>query len=171
MRGAALVEGVVVVPLFVLLWFVALYAHRLHAAHLANNAAARAESWGYAMNNCGRRGDSSQTPTPGGVVAQRITENGSGAPIRSLMGGGSGGKSNRFLDVAAALLAANPLFLNSEGSQSERQSSVKTQLGSGDGHEQQVTSRVRVYCNEAPENGNLVGVVRSIWQTVGGAFH
>jgi hypothetical protein len=68
-RGTAMVEAVIVLPVFVVLWFTCLFAFNVSANKIAVNNTSRSAAWGYAMANCSRSGDPAVTTWPTGTIA------------------------------------------------------------------------------------------------------
>jgi len=51
-RGAAMVEGVIVLPVFVIVLAAIIYFHRAYATKINMNSKARSCAWSYAVNGC-----------------------------------------------------------------------------------------------------------------------
>jgi hypothetical protein len=166
-RGVAMVEAAAVLPLFVVLWFVTLYAHSYFAKKLDVNAKARANAWGFAMSNCGNQGQSPTDPTPNNVSASSVQGTSSNISGSDLTGGnGAVGFVGVILQILMPFVSM-PI----NGSQSTEKADVSYgwpapyHRGAVSGSKT-VQGNVKVFCNEAPENGTLDGFVLELWNYV-----
>jgi hypothetical protein len=168
-RGVAMVEAVAILPIFVVLWFTTLFAFNLGATKIAMNATSRGDAWAYAMGNCGAGSDPAKTPWPGGGWGSVSTSSDAfSTNATSLIGGG--GASG--FDIVGALTTVVSNFLpglgtsNSSIEQEQKTINYVTPsvgvVSAGSSLSKNVQYTSTVFCNEAPRNGNIMGVIGSI---------
>jgi hypothetical protein len=168
-RGVAMVEAVAILPIFVVLWFTCLFAFNVGAKKIMANATSRADSWAYAMGNCADRSDPAKTPWPSGGWGNPTTSTDAfSANATQLLGGG--GASG--FDILGALTTVISNFLpglgTSKSSIDHQQQTVSYVVpsdgvvspGASSSHNIQYTSTL--FCNEAPHDGNIKGVIGTI---------
>lgn len=147
-RGAALVEMVVVVPVFIVLFAGMLFLHHTVAKTQRTMLAARRQAWTVAMTSCAPNGD--RAPQP------ELTSDMSGAPgdDSSLTAniGYATGTANDFADVA--VLAAGPAPVAESG---------------GLDFHADINSKVLVTCNATTSPGDLGGVMKWFFGQLGGS--
>ena len=146
-RGAALVEMVVVVPVFIVLFAGMVFLHHTAAKTQRSMLAARRQAWDTAMNGC---------MANGGVVPQpNLTSDMNGAPgsdssILANLGSSTGTAS----DVAdVSVFATGPATVAGAGSI---------------GFHSDIHSTVIVSCNAQTRPGDLPGVLQWFWGSSGG---
>lgn len=147
-RGAAMVEGVVAIPFFLLMLSAIIFVGRLYETKMRVMRLTKESAWDYAMCNCGDRGDSmsSSCKTPEGASAGsggKESGKADGFDPSSLKSGGSGPGS----DLASKQFG-------SSYAQMETKITSDKFLGS---FNKQVSSRTKVMCNETPHNGDIKG--------------
>lgn len=143
-----MVEGVVAIPFFLLIFSCLLYIGHLYSAKMKMMRLAKESAWDYAMCNCGESGDkiSSKCNTPEGAAAgSGGAESGKpdGYDPADVAKGGSGPGS----DLASRKFGSS--LASMEGS-----ITADKLLG---GFTQRISTRTKVMCNEAPHNGDLKG--------------
>jgi hypothetical protein len=147
-RGAALVEMVVVVPVFIILFAGMLFLHHTVAKTQRTMLAARRDAWSLAMNGCAPNGD--RAPQP------ELTSDMSGAPgdDASLTAnlGWATGTADDMADVA--VLAAGPAPMAASG---------------GLDFHADIHSKVLVTCNATTTPGDLGGVMKWFFGQLGGS--
>jgi len=161
-RGAAMVETAMVFPMFVILWFVTMWVYRTYDTKLDLMARTRGEAWGYAMSNCGKSGTSNiVTRWNNGKGEARTVPAGAPPPITQLALDATSVMFPVFALVAATV--NTPI----DAARSDRSKVVAQSVPNlwerTDGKvARTATAKVVVFCNETPEDGDLVGVVRSL---------
>jgi hypothetical protein len=143
-RGAMMAEGVIVLPLFIIVLAAIMYFHNLYAAKLDNSVQARSCAWTYAVNGCEKK-----FLTKGCKAAE--VSDGFDA-IESAMGGNPFEEEHgKDREVDQALAGANRVGLALLG----LREGVKTQHGSRvnkpsilGGGKVSVASNYTVMCNE-----------------------
>jgi hypothetical protein len=147
-RGAALVEMVVVVPVFIILLAGMLFLHHTVAKTQRAMLAARRDAWALAMNGCAANGDRAPQPD--------LNSDMSGAPgdDASLTAnvGSSTGTATDYADVTIPGDGPAPV----------------AESGGIDFH-QQIDSKVIVTCNTTTEPGDLAGVLKWFFGQLGGS--
>jgi len=148
-RGAAMVEGVVAIPFFLLMLAGIVFVGRLYETKMRVMRLTKESAWDYAMCNCGSRGDSmsSACKTPEGASAgSGGSESGkpSGFDPGAVGKAGGGGPSG---DLASKQFG-------SSYAQMETKITSDKFLGS---FTKQVSSKTKVMCNETPHNGDIKG--------------
>jgi hypothetical protein len=147
-RGAALVEMVVVVPVFIILFAGMLFLHRTVAKTQRTMLAARRDAWSSAMNGCQPNGD--RAPQP------ELATDMSGAPgdDSSLTAniGWATGTSNDSTNVS--ILASGPAPVAESG---------------GIDFHADIDSRVLVTCNATTQRGDIGGVMKWFFGQLGGS--
>jgi hypothetical protein len=158
-RGAALVEMVVVVPVFIVLFAGMIFLHRTVAKTQRSMLAARREAWKSAMSGCASNGDGMSQPT---LSSKMDGAPGSDASILSNVGFATGTASD-YAHVQVLAAGAAPM---AEASGLDFHSSVH--------------SKVIVHCNAQTQPGDLPGVLkwffnvangRQLWGAIFGGAH
>ncbi len=149
-RGAALVEALVVIPVFVIVFASMVFVGQLYSERQRTMMSSRSIAWSYAMNNCD--GDMS----------------GAGGTLASSQGGES-------VPVPADGADEISKFRAAQGSEIFRKdlgTSVSTVTGAAHasaiigGYSKSPSTTTRVMCNEKPVDGYLEGVAKFAWQTL-----
>lgn len=156
-RGAALVEAVVVIPFFIIIFASILFVGNLYKEKLRVMRLTKESAWAYAMENCGTAGHPMTTtgiPRSEGTPGSGPGPTDSESPTDLSEADKAGGDKADF--------EAQKNFGSSEATM---QSSVGADGYIG-GFTKDVTSHTRVMCNEAPYNGDLVGFLKAGWQSI-----
>jgi hypothetical protein len=143
-RGAAMVEAVVAIPFFLLIFAATLYVGNLYQTKLTVMRVAKESAWNYATCNCGETGDDMSSrcqpadgPSASGGGSDSASPSGYDPGAISKVGSGTGGE------------IASKSFGSSQASM-EQSITADGFLG---GYTKTMSSRTRVMCNEAPHNG------------------
>jgi hypothetical protein len=147
-RGASLVEAVVVVPVFIVLFAGMLFLHHTLAKTQGTMLAARYQAWNAAMNDC--------KPNGGAAPQPELTTDWSGAPgsdasLVANMGDATGTSED---SANVAILGSGPAPV--------------AEAGALDFHAE-IHSQAIVTCNATTEGGNLGGVIKWFYNQLGGA--
>lgn len=143
-RGAALVEMVVVVPVFVVLFAGMIFLHRTVAKTQRSMLAARREAWTLAMSGCAANGEAMPQPD---LSSDMNGAPGSDASILANLGFATGTAS----DVARVHVLAAQAAPVAEASGIDFRSSVQ--------------SKAIVLCNARTQPGDLPGVLKWFWNS------
>jgi Tfp pilus assembly major pilin PilA len=146
-RGAALVEMVVVVPVFIILLAGMLFLHRTVAKTQRSMLAARREAWKTAMSGCAANGAAMPQP---GLTSDMSGAPGSDASILANVGYATGAAS----DYASVQVLAATVAPMAEASAT--------------GYRSDIHSKVIVLCNAQTQPGDLPGVLKWFWNSSGG---
>jgi hypothetical protein len=165
-----MVEAVAILPVFVVLWFAVLYAHNVADAKMRMVAGSRAIAWGYAMGNCGNSGDPNPTPTPS-IAGQKVDPMMSAPGVGSMLSSGGGGWMSAITGIMSnAVSNAVPLAKDYDSTWTMNQTVSYRMPNNYTGDPgigtHMVTGKVTVSCNEAPLNGNLIGILKMVWNAV-----
>jgi hypothetical protein len=147
-RGAAMVEGVVAIPFFLLMFSALIFVNRFYEAKMRTMRLTKESAWNYAMCNCGERGDpgtSSCRSPEGNAAGSGGSDSGKpeGFDPGDIKKGGSGPGGDLANKKFGSSLASMEAKITSDGF-----------LGS---FTKTLSSRTKVMCNEAPHNGDLKG--------------
>jgi hypothetical protein len=147
-RGASLVEAVLVVPVFIVLFAGMLFLHHTLAKTQRTMLAARYQAWNAAMNDC--------KPNGGAAPQPELTTDWPGAPgsdvsLLANMGDATGTSEDA---VHVAILGAGP--------------SPVAEAGALDFHAE-IHSQAVVTCNATTEPGDLGGVIKWFYNQLGGS--
>jgi hypothetical protein len=157
-RGAALVEAVVVIPFFIIIFASILFVGNLYKEKMRVMRLTKESAWAYAMENCGNAGDG--MTTTGIPRSEDAPGGGPGASEPADTGDANLGDSEKAGGDMAGLASKDY-----GSSQAQMKSSV-TADGYIGGLTKDVTSHTRVMCNEAPYNGDLIGFLKAGWQAI-----
>lgn len=151
-RGAAMVEALIAIPFFILIFVSILYIGRLYAEKEHTLHEAKQGAWTYALNNC----ESGAGTTQGGENPQQALDNqgaSSNSGVVSQYAPSSGGSSVlRNWDTAVFTANANVV--------------ADGLLG---GFQNHLSTTTRVQCNEKPHSfqsstpGGVLGVLQYGW--------
>ncbi|XYH94743.1 hypothetical protein ACMHYB_44025 [Sorangium sp. So ce1128] len=151
-----MVEAVVVVPFFIMIFVALLFVGSLYKEKLRVMRLAKQSAWMYAMANCGESGDpltSRMTAADDAIISQtsEICAVPADPKYSDAMkaGGDQAGLASKRHGFAEARMA----------------SSVNASGGLG-GVTKGVTGHARVMCNEPPYNGNLSGFLKAGWNAL-----
>jgi hypothetical protein len=145
-RGASLVEAVLVVPVFIVLFAGMLFLHHTLAKTQQTMLAARYQAWSSAMNDC--------APNGGAAPQPELTSDMGGAPgsdvsLLANMGDATGTSDDV---VHVAILGSGPAPV--------------AEAGALDFHAD-IHSQAIVTCNATTEGGDLGGVIKWFYHQVG----
>ncbi|HMI83524.1 MAG TPA: TadE family protein [Polyangiaceae bacterium] len=146
-RGAALVEMLVVVPVFIVLFAGMIFLHRTVAKTQRSMLAARLEAWKSAMSGCAANGDSMPQPD---LTSDMNGAPGSDASILAKIGYATGTAS----DVAHVRVLAAQAAPFAEANGIDYHSSIH--------------SKAVVMCNAQTQPGDLPGVLKWFFNTANG---
>jgi hypothetical protein len=180
-----MVEAVAVMPVFVLLFFVAVYAHAWGNKQIDLNTQSRQAAWMLAMSNCnvGGQNDSESLPptNTGGAsnpsVIDLVNMYGSSeaasAAHQAFNAGSVTGWVSSFLSIVTTAIAS--IFPNPQGAQMNKTDVVNWRLpnnytGANPTNSTVVRGTATVMCNEAPMDGTLSTVIGDLVGFVGGLF-
>lgn len=144
-RGAALIEAVVVIPFFILIFVCIIFVGKIYAEKERAMRTSKERAWTAAMSSCS--GKDVKTGSDGSPTLTGVNTNdarhASGAPGTDRMSRSYGSViSDVSYDVRADL-----------------------QLG---GYTKSMKSRTKVMCNEVAEDGDLLGVLRTAYRSLTG---
>jgi hypothetical protein len=147
-RGAAMVEGVVAIPFFLIMFAGIVFVGKLYESKMRVMRVAKESAWNYAMCNCADKGDpiSSQCKTGEGAAA------GSGGSDSAKPEGFDPSEVGKGGSGPGSELATKQL--GSSYAQMETKVTADKFLGS---FTKSVSSRTKVMCNETPHNGDIKG--------------
>lgn len=155
-RGAALVEAVVVIPFFIIIFASILFVGNLYKEKIRVMRLTKESAWAYAMENCGTEGHPMTTTGiprseggPGSGAGPSDSANPTDLSDAEKAGGDQAGLASKDFGSSEATM------LSSVGAD-----------GYIGGFTKNVTSHTRVMCNEAPYNGDLEGFLKAGWQAI-----
>jgi hypothetical protein len=167
-----MVEAVAIMPVFVVLFFTAVYAHSWGAKQIDLNSQSRQASWVLAMANCNVAGQQDSETLPasntGGTAPSIITlansnPNEAGSAARSAFSAGSvTGAMSSFLSNVTSLIAG--IFPNPSGAQLNKSDTLNWRMpnnytGANPTNSTTVQGNTTVMCNEAPMNGTIANLL------------
>jgi hypothetical protein len=174
-RGAAMVEAAFMLPMFVLLWYVALYAHNMNSKQIGFNLQTRSDAWAYAMANCGGGSGSGPAVTVMPQFQQQPSFNYSGqsTPSFSNIVSGGGGGAASYMSAIGGVLSSFPFFTDPNGEQSTQQTQVSFRMPQTYGGDMStgttpVGSKMTLFCNEKPQTGDIKNVIGDIFNAIFG---
>lgn len=148
-RGAAMVEGVVAIPFFLIMLAATVFVGRLYETKMRIMRLTKESAWDYAMCNCGDRGDpgSSSCKSPEGSKAGS--------------GGSETGKADGFdpgeVSKAGGSGPGGDLASRQFGSSLAQMETNITSDKFLRGFTKKVSTKTKVMCNETPHNGDIKG--------------
>jgi len=140
-RGAAMVEALVTIPFFIVIFASMMYIGHLYGEKQKTLRLAKQYAWTYAMNNCsGSSGD--------------ISQESSGSAEDFGLGGtddfkGQGGDVSMTKDLGVAVSTV------------KGKATASKIIG---GKTSNLSTTTKVQCNETPVNGDLMGVFKYGWK-------
>jgi hypothetical protein len=147
-RGAAMVEAVVAIPFFLLMFAGILFVGNLYQTKMTVMRQAKESAWNYAMCNCGESGDGMSTkcqpadgPAAGSGGSDTASPTGYDPGSISKVGSGPSGE----------------LASKSFGSSKASMEQSVTADGFLGGFSKKMSSQTKVMCNEAPHDGDIKG--------------
>ena len=170
-----MVEAVAIMPVFVILFFTAVYAHSWGARQIDLNSQSRQASWVLAMANCNVKGQNESETLPasntGGTAPSIITlanssANDAGSAAKSAFSAGSvTGWMSSFLSTVTSAIAG--IFPNPSGAQLNKSDTVNWRMpnnytGANPSNSTTVQGNTTVMCNEAPMDGTISNVISDI---------
>jgi hypothetical protein len=141
-RGAAMVEALVAIPFFVVIFACTMFVGSFYQEKMRTMAESKRCAWDHTMNGCsggcaadtGAAGSSSQIQSPGGTGNNK-TQNAPGSQIMSK------DFYQSSFTVKSSTTASNAIG----------------------GFVKPIQSTTTVMCDEVPEKGDLVGVAKYLW--------
>ncbi len=149
-RGAAVVEALVAIPFFVVIFASIVYVGRLYSEKQRVMRVSKEYAWTMAMSNCSNNNGVVKTDAMS-PVAEAATQDTNGAISASTL--------NEYGD-----LSAGDVFKTNMGraeSTVEGKVSASRLIG---GFSNKLVTTTRVQCNEAPKGSNPVKAITSAWQ-------
>jgi hypothetical protein len=147
-RGAAMVEAVVAIPFFLMMFAGILYIGKLYETKMRVMRLTKESAWNYAMCNCNDKGDAISSTC-------RAAE---GASAGS--GGDESGRPEGYDPGEIAKAGKGPggqLASKKFGSSFAQMETTITSDGILGNYTKNVSSRTKVMCNETPHDGNVQG--------------
>jgi hypothetical protein len=156
-RGAAMVEAVVAIPFFVIIFASILFVGQTYGEKLRVMRTSKEKVWTYAMANCGERGDS------GGGIAGDTT---------GVLRGSESNGQNGGVDLSQAGQAQgaphSDVLRKDVGSATITVDSTVTAPGVLGGLRAKQSSYRKVMCNEPPYDGDLSGTLKAAYRQMTG---
>ncbi len=156
LRGAALIEALVVIPFFILTLAALIFAGSVYSTKLKAMREAKSQAWSYAMSNCGEAGN-------GSIGDAR---NWSGA-TQSYDGNPTSGVSMSGANAAQGAQGTSSLRRDVNAAVATVEYSTRSDLQIGS-HEVRPKATERVMCNEPPYDANLSNVMSRAFSTLTG---
>jgi hypothetical protein len=141
-RGAAMVEALVAIPFFVVIFACTMFVGSFYQEKLRTMAESKRCAWDHSLNGCN-----------GGCSANTGSA-GSGAEVQPP--GGTG--SSKTQGSPGSQIMSKDFYQSSFTVQSKTQAS--NVIG---GFVKPIQSTTTVMCDEVPEDGNIVGVAKYLW--------
>ncbi|MGZ3420772.1 MAG: hypothetical protein ACXVEF_20130 [Polyangiales bacterium] len=143
-----MVEGVVAIPFFLIIFSALIFVNKFYETKLRTMRLTKESAWNYAMCNCAEKGDSisSSCRAPEGDSAGS--------------GGSSDGKADGFDPGSLSKGGSGPGSEIASKKFGSSYASMETKITSDSflgGFTKTISSRTKVMCNEAPHNGDLKG--------------
>jgi hypothetical protein len=159
-----MVEGLVVIPTFLILFAGLVFAFNLYDTKLRMMRLARESAWDYAMCSCGTQGDA---PSTACQTPEAQTENNKSAGEPPTQAPPTSGSSNPLNSSKIGTVQA-PVDTTSRdmGSYEAALSQTITPGGWVGSFQTNVTSRTKVMCNEVPYDGSLMGWIKNAGQVM-----
>jgi hypothetical protein len=142
-RGAAMVEALVAIPFFIVIFGCIMFVGSFYQEKLRTMADSKRCAWDHSINGCN-----------GGCNANTATA-GSGSELQQ-PGGGTG--SSKTQGSPGSQIMSKDFYQSSFTVQSQTQAS--NAIG---GFVKPIQSTTTVMCDEVPEDGNLAGVAQYLW--------
>jgi hypothetical protein len=170
-----MVEAVAIMPVFVILFFTAVYAHSWGSKQIDLNSQSRQAAWVLAMANCNVSGqnDSETLPnsntggsSPNVITLANSSPNEASSAAHSAFSAGSvTGWMSSFLSTVTSAIAG--IFPNPQGSQMNKTDTVNWRMpnnysGANPTNSTPVQGNMTVMCNEAPMDGSIINVISDI---------
>ena len=148
-RGAAMVEAVVVIPFFIIIFASMIFVAKLYGEKQRTMRVAKEYSWTYAMSNCESGGANAALESGGSPMGQMETEdpNVNSDPLEQFNGSDPGmDKFNKDWGTASATVTGSVTASKAIG-----------------GFTNDLSTTTKVQCNEKRQKGNLRGVFGFAW--------
>lgn len=148
-RGAALVEAVVIVPFFIIIFASMIFVGQLYGEKQRTIREAKQNAWVYAMGNCQGSMSDVSSETDGDPMGQLQSSDPNVDPGQTQQFSGSDpGMAKLQQDMGTAVATSTGKVTASKG------------IG---GFTNSLSTTTRVQCNEPPIDGNLFGVFKFAW--------
>jgi len=142
-----MVEAVVAIPFFIIIFASMLYVGKLYAQKQRTLREAKQQAWTYALNNCeGSAGNA--TKQSGGNPMQNLNSQGAGMPSKGSGYVSSSGGSSLTKDWGTATATVKATV-------------VADKLAGGMTNKLSTTTRMQ--CNEKPAKDSILGVLKAGW--------
>lgn len=141
-RGAAMVEALVAIPFFIVIFATTMFAGRFYQEKLRTIRESKRCAWDHALNGC-----------KGGCQAETTTA-GSGAEVQS-----PGGTGDTKTDSSPQSEIMSKDFNQSKFTV-QGKATASNIIG---GYVRNIESTTTVMCDEVPENGDPVGIAKYLW--------
>jgi len=141
-RGAAMVEALVAIPFFVVIFACTMFVGSFYQEKLKTMAESKRCAWDHSINGCN-----------GGCTADTSTA-GSGSEVQSPGGTGNSKTQN----APGSQIMSKDFYQSSFTVKSS--ATASNAIG---GFVKPIQSTTTVMCDEVPEDGNLVGVAKYLW--------
>jgi hypothetical protein len=161
-RGAVLVEAVIVIPVFIILFAGIVFFGKIYDAKLNMLRLTRQSAWTHAMANCGTAGDPATTTEPGNLDPAAEAEDPPGGA--SGQPDGVAGPLRDALRIVGDAPHKDVATNGYKATQSKTDTSVKADEPIGS-ITKQVSGASHVMCNEAPFDADRARVREAAMQT------
>ena len=148
-RGAALVEAVVVIPFFIIIFASMIFIGQLYGEKQRTMREAKQNVWVYAMSNCEGSMSNVSSESDGDPASQMNSQdpNVNTNPTQQFSGSSAGmAKLDQDMGTASSTVTG----------------AVTASKGIG-GFTNKLSTTTRMQCNEAPIDGDLFGVFKFAW--------
>lgn len=145
-RGAAMVEALVAIPFFIVIFAVTMFVGQFYQEKLRTIRESKRCAWDHALNGC-----------KGGCQADTSTA-GSGSEVQP-PGGTGDSKANGAQD---GTIASKDFYQSKFTVKS--QATASNMIG---GYVKNIESTTTVMCDEVPENGDPIGIAKYLWNNGG----
>jgi hypothetical protein len=148
-RGAALVEAVVVIPFFLIIFASMIFVAKLYGEKQRTLRVSKEYAWTYAMANCESGGANTTLETGGSPMGQleSTDPNVNSDPLGQFQGSDPGmEKFDKSWGTASATITGSVTASKAIG-----------------GFTNELSTTTKVQCNEKPQEGNLRGVFHFAW--------
>lgn len=142
-RGAAMVEALVAIPFFIVIFATTMFAGSFYQEKLRTMRESKRCAWDHAINGCS-----------GGCKAESTAVAGSGSTTSAGTGTGDGKSDNA---PGSELMSKD---LNQSKFTVQGKATASNIIG---GYVRNIESTTTVMCDEVPENGNPIGVAKYLW--------
>lgn len=149
-RGAAMVEAVVVIPFFLIIFASMIYAGHLYGSKIRTMRLAKQYAWTYAMNNCESGGGNVSHQDDGSAMddVKGVNSNADDGPSHNMDKSGDQGMSKINQNMGTASSTVNASV------------TAGKEIG---GFTKKLSTTTKVQCNEKPIDGDLFGLFKYGW--------